>query len=54
MVLKYRHLMLPGAFPEKVISDVDFTDEAVVQCDFPVIKTSLVEASNLQMITNKF
>ena len=27
--------MLPGAFPEKVIPDIDFTDEAVVQCDFP-------------------
>ena len=26
--------MLPGVFPDKII---DFTDEAVVQCDVPVI-----------------
>ena len=31
MVSKYERLMLPGAFPGKVT--VDFTVEAVVQCD---------------------
>ena len=30
--------MLPGVFPDKVTSDIDFTDEAVVQCDVPVVK----------------
>ena len=42
MVSKYGHLMLPsGAFPDKVSSDIDFTDEAVVQCDIPVVKILL-------------
>ena len=26
MLSKYEHLMLPGAFPDKVIPDIDFTD----------------------------
>ena len=30
--------MLPGAFPDKVTLDIDLTDEAVVQCDVPVVK----------------
>ena len=31
--------MLPGAFPDKLTPDIDFIDEAVVQCyDVPVIK----------------
>ena len=38
MVSKYGHLMLPGTFPEKITPDIDFTDEAIVQCDIPVIK----------------
>ena len=33
--------MLPGVFPNKVTSDVDFTDEPVVQCDDPVVKITL-------------
>ena len=33
--------MLPGVFPNKVTSDVDFTDEPVVQCDVPVVKVLL-------------
>ena len=37
-VVKYEHLMLPGAFPDKVTPDTDFTDEAVVHCDVPVVK----------------
>ena len=41
MVLKYEHLMLPGAFPDEVTPVIDFTDEAVVQCDIPVIKILL-------------
>ena len=42
MVSKYGHLMLPsGAFPDKVTIDTDFTDEAVVQCDVPVVKILL-------------
>ena len=28
----------PGAFPDKVTSDNDFTDEVVVQCDVPDVK----------------
>ena len=39
MVSKYGHLMLPsGAIPNKVTNDIDFTDEAEVQCDVPVVK----------------
>ena len=40
---KYGHLMLPGAFPHKVIPNVDFIDdETVVQCyDVPVLKILL-------------
>ena len=41
MVSKYGYLMLPGAFADKVTPDIDFTDEAVVQCDVPVIKIFL-------------
>ena len=36
---KYEHLMLPGAFSSKCTPDIDFIDEAVVQCyDVPVVK----------------
>ena len=38
MVSKYGYLMLPGAFPGKVISDIDFKDEVEVQCVVPVLK----------------
>ena len=38
MVSKYEHLRLPGAFPDKVTPDIDFIDEAVVECDAPVDK----------------
>ena len=38
MFSKYGHLMLPGAFPDKVTSDIDFADEAVVECYVSVIK----------------
>ena len=41
MVSKYGHLMLPGTFTDKVIPDIDFTDEAVVQFDVPVVKILL-------------
>ena len=36
---KYGHLMLPGAFSDKFTPDIDFIDEAVVQCyDVSVVK----------------
>ena len=35
---KCRHLTLPVIFSDKVIPDIDFTDEAVLQCDMPVVK----------------
>ena len=38
MVSKYGYLMLLGAFPDKVIADIDFKDETVVQCDVTVSK----------------
>ena len=42
MVSKYGHLMLPGAFLDKVTPDIDFTDDIVVQCDSPVVKILLL------------
>ena len=39
MVSKYGYLMLPGAFPGKVIPDIGFNDEVVVQCVVPSVKT---------------
>ena len=30
--------MLPGAFLDNVTPDVDFTDEAVVQCNVSVVR----------------
>ena len=41
MVMKCGHLILPGAFPDKIISGINFTDKAVVQCDVPVVKILL-------------
>ena len=38
MVLKYGYLIIPGAFPGKVIPDIDFKNEIVVQCVVPVAK----------------
>ena len=38
---KYGYLMLPGAFPDKITTDFDFTDEVVVQCDGTVVKILL-------------
>ena len=36
---KYGHLMLPREVPDKVTPDIDFIDEALVQCyDVPVLK----------------
>ena len=38
MVSKYGYLMLPEVFPCKVIPDIDFKDEVVVQCVVPFVK----------------
>ena len=38
---EYGHLMLPGVFPDKVTSDIDFKDEGVVQCDVLAVKVLL-------------
>ena len=54
MLLKYGDFMLPGAFSDKVNLDIDFIDEAVVQCYVPVVKNTFVGVGNLQMITSKF
>ena len=32
------HLMLKGRYSDKITIYIDFTDEAVVQCDVPVVK----------------
>ena len=50
---KYRHLTLLGIFSDEVISNTDFTDEAVVPNDVPVVKT-LSDDGDIQIITNKF
>ena len=41
MVLKYGHFIPPEVFPDKITTVIDFTDEAVVQCDVPVVKILL-------------
>ena len=41
MVWKYGDLLLPGIFPGRTTPAIDFTDEAVVQCDIPVAKILL-------------
>ena len=41
MVSKYGHLMLPGAFLDKVTPDTVFTEEALVQCDVAKVKIIL-------------
>ena len=42
MLSKYGYLMLPsGTLPNNVTLGIDFTDEAVVQCDVPVVKMLL-------------
>ena len=43
MVSKYGDLMLPETFPDKVIPHIDFTDEAVVRFDIPVVTRLLTE-----------
>ena len=43
-----------GVFPDKVIPDMDFTDEVVVQFDVPDVKNTFLGTGNLQMIANKF
>ena len=30
--------MLLGTFVDKVVKDIDFTDEAIVQCNVPIVK----------------
>ena len=52
MVSKYGHFMVPGAFPDKRTPDIDFTGEAVVKCDVPVLKKTFVGAGNLKLTTN--
>ena len=38
---KYGHLKLSGTFSDRLTSDIDFTDEAVVQCDVADVKIHL-------------
>ena len=41
IVQKYGHFILPGVFPDKIVFDIDFTDERVVPCDVQVLKILL-------------
>ena len=45
---KYEYLILLGAFPDKVTLDIDFTNEAVVQCNVPGVKKTVVGDGHLQ------
>ena len=52
---KYGHLKLTGVFLDKLIPDIDFTDEAVVRRDVPIVKILLlVIVIDIKKITNKF
>ena len=42
---KYEHLTLPGVFSYKATPDIDFTVEALVQCD---------DDGDIKMIENEF
>ena len=44
----------PGAFPDKVTLDIDFTDELVVQFDVLDVKIPFLGTGNLQMVAYKF
>ena len=46
--------MLLGTFVDQVVHDIDFTDEAIVQCNVPIVKMFFLGDGNLQLITNKF
>ena len=39
--MKCGHLTLPGAFPDKVTPNIDFTDEAIFQYDVSNVKIYL-------------
>ena len=41
MVPKIADLLLPGVIPDKASPVINFTDEAVVQCDVTVVKKLL-------------
>ena len=41
IVQKYGYFILPGVFPDKIVLDIDFTDERVVPCDVQVLKILL-------------
>ena len=41
MFLKYSHMMLPGLFTNRITTDIDFIDEAVVECDVLLVKILL-------------
>ena len=43
------------AFSENVVTNIDFIDEPVVQCDVPVVKNTFLDDGDKQIIiTNKF
>ena len=48
---KYGHLTLPVVFLDIVIPDIDFVEEALVQCN---CKNTFVDNGDLQIITIKF
>ena len=44
---------IPGAFSDKVTTDIDFTDEPVVHCDAPVLTITFIDDSDVP-ITRTF
>ena len=38
---KHEHLMIPGVFPDNFTPGIGFTDEAVTQCNVPVVEKPL-------------
>ena len=45
--------MLPRAFLNQLTPDIDFTGEAVVQCDNAVVKIPFLGGIGLEMIVTK-
>ena len=46
--------MVPGTFSDKATPDIDFTDEAVVKCNVPVVKNVFADNGNKQIIKINF
>lgn len=45
---------MPRVFSDKVTTDNDFTDEAVLQSNLPAVKNTFANDGDKQVLANKF